>query len=110
MQVQPPVRKKVRGKPPVEINREDWKKRLAERNPEILRLKQSIHPWERLESFVDVFEPGRERVKQQLTHEIVVKLLLQHLAFYDFHSVREVLAKESGVDCSYHHLQNTYFL
>merc|ERR1712137_629434 len=95
----PPKKRKARTrKKPTTINRDDWKQRVYERNPEILHLKQCVDPWERFLCFVDTYEPGRERVKQQLSQEMILKLVLQHLTFYGFHSVRETLVKESGID------------
>lgn len=94
----PPKRRRTKG--PAPINREDWKRRLFERNPEIQRLKQSITPIERLQSFVDIYEPGREQIKQQLTHETIIKLVIQHLSYFGFYEARELLTKESGIDCT----------
>lgn len=92
-------RKKKKG--PVPINRDDWKRRLYERNPEIQRLKQTIHPWERFQTLVDIYEPGREQIKQQFTHDMTVKLIIQHLSFLGFYEARELLTKESSIDCRF---------
>lgn len=100
----PPKRRKNKGNAPT-INRDDWKRRLVERNPEIQRLKQSINSFERLQSFVDIYEPGREQIKQQLTHETMVKLVIQHLSYFGFYEARELLTKESGIDCMQIELQ-----
>ena len=82
------------------VSREDWKRRVGERHPEIQRLRETIHPWERFKSLVDIFEPGREQIKQQLEHDTTVKIILQHLSFLGFYEARELLVKESGIDCT----------
>merc|ERR1712137_1211 len=94
----PPHKPKKKGTAPAPINRDDWKRRLYERNPEIQKLKQSVHPLERFQTFVEIYEPGREQTKQQLPHETIIKLIIQHLTFFGFYESRELLTKESGID------------
>ena len=86
--------------PPRRIDRSDWEERALKRNPEILQLKQSIQPFERFQNFVQLYTPGKESVKQHLTDEHIIKLIIQHLTFYGFNSAAQVLSKESKVECN----------
>jgi hypothetical protein len=86
--------------PPRRIDRSDWEDRVLKRNPEIFQLKQSIEPLERFQTFMQLYAPGKEAVRQQLTEEHIIKLILQHLSFYGLNASVQVLSKESKVDCT----------
>lgn len=85
---------------PGDQGREEWLSRALQRNPEVKLLRERILPLQRSLAFAEIYRPGQAAVRHQLTEEHIVKLILQHLSFYEFHDARQALEKEAKISCS----------
>eukprot|EP01104_Vermistella_antarctica_P009701 TRINITY_DN2514_c0_g1_i4.p1 TRINITY_DN2514_c0_g1~~TRINITY_DN2514_c0_g1_i4.p1 ORF type:complete len:427 (+),score=135.88 TRINITY_DN2514_c0_g1_i4:380-1660(+) len=80
------------------VDRSDWKARVATGVPASVHFLSRIDSFVRLARFLDVYRPGKTRVKEELKRAQIVPLLLQHFRCYGLQETSVVLREESGVE------------
>ncbi|KAJ6248620.1 ras guanine nucleotide exchange factor i-related [Anaeramoeba flamelloides] len=91
----------------VDVNRTDWKSRILKRNPEINDLRERVIPISRCESFIRLYGPGKDEVREKLTNEIVLQLIMQNLITLGFRKTKKILEHEADVKYKPHYLKDS---
>jgi hypothetical protein len=64
-----------------DLERATWVTRVVEKYPVVKELKERVYPLWRAISFGHTFDVGRKDVKDKLTHELLINVILQHMVF-----------------------------
>ncbi|KAJ6248271.1 ras guanine nucleotide exchange factor i-related [Anaeramoeba flamelloides] len=70
---------------------------VMKRNQGIQNLRERVVPISRTESFGRIFGTKHENIKDQLTHEIILQLIMQHLSTVGYKKTKKIIQKDSGV-------------
>ncbi|KAJ3445396.1 ras guanine nucleotide exchange factor i-related [Anaeramoeba flamelloides] len=79
------------------VDRREWLLLAMKRNPEIKNLRERVIPIARTESFGRLYCSEREEVKDQLTIELILQLIMQHLVTIGFKHTKKVIEEETKV-------------
>eukprot|EP01098_Paradermamoeba_levis_P016727 TRINITY_DN9231_c0_g1_i1.p1 TRINITY_DN9231_c0_g1~~TRINITY_DN9231_c0_g1_i1.p1 ORF type:complete len:652 (-),score=199.83 TRINITY_DN9231_c0_g1_i1:128-2083(-) len=80
-----------------EINRTEWVLMAMKKYPEIQDLRERLKPATRAATFGMMYN-NRTDVKNELTPEIVVQLIMQHLNYEGLKTSRKLLEEESSIE------------
>ncbi|KAJ6248294.1 ras guanine nucleotide exchange factor i-related [Anaeramoeba flamelloides] len=81
----------------IDINRTNWKERVFQQNPNILDLKERVIPISRCQSFARLYGPGKDQVREKLTNDLVLQLIMQNLITLGFRKTKKILEHEADV-------------
>ncbi|KAJ3436490.1 ras guanine nucleotide exchange factor i-related [Anaeramoeba flamelloides] len=79
------------------VDRREWLLLAMKRNPEIKNLRERVIPIARTESFGRLYCSEREEVKDKLTIELILQLIMQHLVTIGFKHTKKVIEEETKV-------------
>jgi hypothetical protein len=81
------------------VDRSDWKKRAYTAHADLLELKQRVDPLARTLAFVEIFQPERKGVRQNLSRTDIIQLIMQHLHSIGLKATAVALEKECQIKC-----------
>ncbi|EGG18415.1 Ras guanine nucleotide exchange factor [Cavenderia fasciculata] len=81
----------------VHVDRSEWRRNVLKGNPEINNLCERVYPMNRGILFGKQFNPGKQEVKQRLSRDVVIQLILQHLQTKGLKQTKAMLEKESKI-------------
>ncbi len=55
----------------------------------------------RVLAFQKLYDPGKKQVKDRLTRELIVQLVLQHLYVRGLHGTLKIMEQETGIQCTH---------
>ena len=84
-----------------EIDRSHWLREALKEFPEIKEIQERIRPLHRAIIFSKIYRPGKQQVKEKLSREIIIQLIMQHMKAKGYHDAQKILEKESGVKCKH---------
>ncbi|KAJ6232182.1 ras guanine nucleotide exchange factor i-related [Anaeramoeba flamelloides] len=91
----------------IDVDRTNWKERVFQQNPNILDLKERVIPISRCQSFARLYGPGKDQVREKLTNDIVLQLIMQNLITLGFRKTKKILEHEADVKYQPHFLKDS---
>lgn len=82
-----------------EADRSSWVQEVLVAHPEIREVRERVKPLHRALTFANLYRPGKPQVKEKLSKELVVQLLMQHFRAKGFLETQRTLEKEAGIKC-----------
>ncbi|KAJ5079686.1 ras guanine nucleotide exchange factor i-related [Anaeramoeba ignava] len=89
------------------IDRSKWFSQIMEKHPGLRDLHERLYPIERAGCFAQIFSFGSTDVKENITEDIVIQLVMQHLKCLGLHKTQEALEEESRVQYQEHYFKNS---
>ncbi|KAJ5075793.1 ras guanine nucleotide exchange factor i-related [Anaeramoeba ignava] len=90
-----------------EIDRSEWVSNVMSRNPGIENLYQRLNPLSRAQNFCYLFNPGFAEVREKLTKEMLLQIIMQHFMCLGFRKTKAILEEESKVKYEPHYLKDS---
>eukprot|EP00300_Choanocystis_sp_HF-7_P039875 c6222_g1_i1.p1 GENE.c6222_g1_i1~~c6222_g1_i1.p1 ORF type:complete len:815 (+),score=182.58 c6222_g1_i1:28-2445(+) len=87
-----------------------WEALAMKRHPEVLELRERLVPISRGVSYARLTEVGRTEVKETLSADKVLQLVMQHLSCMGYTSSRQALSTESGLAYQYAASNESYLV
>jgi hypothetical protein len=81
-----------------DIDRSTWCTKVLTKFPAIKEIKERVYPLWRAVTFGHLYDVGRKEVKDTLSHEILVNVILQHLTFERLNRSKKALEEESRLE------------
>eukprot|EP00698_Gefionella_okellyi_P013172 TRINITY_DN3592_c0_g2_i1.p1 TRINITY_DN3592_c0_g2~~TRINITY_DN3592_c0_g2_i1.p1 ORF type:complete len:494 (+),score=108.16 TRINITY_DN3592_c0_g2_i1:60-1541(+) len=83
---------------PEPVDRSSWRSQALSQKPAIRDLVERLRPFERACKFASLHDVGTQLVKEALTPERLIELILQHLTASGLRATRKVLQEEAHID------------
>ncbi|KAJ6234200.1 ras guanine nucleotide exchange factor i-related [Anaeramoeba flamelloides] len=92
-----------------EIKKEktNWFAYVMNKNPNIKTLREQVFPLARSESFGRIFGAGKEQTKENLSRDIILQLIMQHLMAIGFRETTKSIEKEAKIKYEPHYLRDS---
>ncbi|ELP86655.1 ras guanine nucleotide exchange factor, slime mold, putative [Entamoeba invadens IP1] len=105
-----PKVEKVEFKEKYSENDGKWREQIYKDVQTYQRVKETVYPLHRTIALVKELQPGVKKVKEKVTKENILEMILQHLHVKGYNTTRGVLETESGVKTPKHTLNKSVLL
>ena len=82
-------------------SRADWRQRVIDEVPALRDLIERLHPLPRAIAFATSFDVGTQLVKETLTRNAVLDLIMQHTSAQGLRGTRKAIQEEAHVECAF---------
>ncbi|KAJ5068117.1 ras guanine nucleotide exchange factor i-related [Anaeramoeba ignava] len=89
------------------IDRSKWHLKLIEKHPEIQDLRERLIPIERTQSFGEIYNFGTHDVKENLSDDMILQVIMQHLGCLGYKKTRSILEEESKIKYQENHFKES---
>ncbi|PRP86068.1 aimless RasGEF [Planoprotostelium fungivorum] len=80
-----------------QVDRSGWLPRVQKAHPSVKEVRERVSPLLRALTFSEIYNPGRKDVRDRLSKEDLIQLIMQHLMTQGLESVKLALEKESAL-------------
>ncbi|EDR28144.1 protein ste6, putative [Entamoeba dispar SAW760] len=88
----------------------DWKEKIYQDVPVLQRVREIVYPLQRTTALVKELNPGIQKVKDKISKEQMIRIILQHLHVKGYNESRKILEIESGIKTPKHNLNKSVLL
>eukprot|EP00761_Pharyngomonas_kirbyi_P004740 gb/GECH01004745.1/.p1 GENE.gb/GECH01004745.1/~~gb/GECH01004745.1/.p1 ORF type:complete len:766 (+),score=199.34 gb/GECH01004745.1/:1-2298(+) len=78
--------------------RQQWLSEAIQKHPEIGEMRERLYPLQRAISFGRLYDAGRREVKDVLSDDVVLQLIMQHLQYEGLRNAKSKLEEESETE------------